>query len=165
MYENELLILYLFTPDLLYRRELGRAQLACAWRTPLRPSWLSSRPPYFGCWMALHRTACWPYCRTPYWSSSWACRCRLFSYKLQVVYDKLQLSHYCKPPTCDLSIFLPAKSFPGCNEDIHSINLVYSKLKLLVLFPLGLRWILNDRLLAVNPVLLQLVGQHPLDRL
>lgn len=39
------------------------------------------------------------------------------------------------------------------------------ELKLVVLLPLGLRWVLNDGLFSVDSVLLQLMAQHSLDRL
>ena len=54
-------------------------------------------------------------------------------------------------------------SLPGADENVHSVHLVHLKVVFVVFLPLGFAGILDDGLVAVDPVLFQLVGQHSLD--
>lgn len=65
----------------------------------------------------------------------------------------------------DLGVLLPAVTFARRDEDVHGVDLVQLKVKLVVLFALRLVGVLDDGLLSVDGVLLQLMRQHPLDGL
>ena len=65
----------------------------------------------------------------------------------------------------DLRVSLATLAFAGRDEDVDGVDLVQLEVELVVLLPLGLRRVLNDRLLAVDAVLLELEerSEQPLE--
>ena len=56
----------------------------------------------------------------------------------------------------DLRVALAALTLAGGDEDVDGVDLVKVEVVLVVLLALSLGWVLNDGLLAVDPVLLEL---------